>query len=80
MKKLRIPSAIAFTVVVSGAIAAATSASCGGGESPTVDANASCAVFCVYDGSDNGNCPFPTCATGSDLDQCPAGCSPEPVV
>jgi hypothetical protein len=38
------------------------------------------AIFCVYEGSDNGNCPFPTCATGSNLDECPAGCIPEPIV
>lgn len=69
-RRLRIPVALAF-VVVTGA-ATANVVNCGDdGEPP-------CPVFCVYSGSDNGNCPFPTCATGSNLDQCPAGCIPEP--
>jgi hypothetical protein len=75
MKRLRIPLALA--VVTMTGVSAAT---CGGGESPPFDANANCQIFCVYEGSDNGNCPFPTCATGENLDQCPAGCIPEPIV
>jgi len=74
-KQLRIPIALAFVAVTT-----ASAATCGGGESPPFDANANCQVFCVYEGSDTGNCPFPTCATGSNLDQCPAGCIPEPIV
>lgn len=72
-RRLRIPIAIA--VVVVGGIAAANAVSCGDdGQTPQ------CQVECVYSGSDNGNCPFPTCATGSNLDMCPTGCIPEPVV
>ena len=80
MNRLGIPMAIAVTVLAGGATIAAIPSGCGGGESPPFDANANCQVFCVYEGSDNGNCPFPTCATGSDLDQCPTGCIPEPIV
>jgi len=73
-KPLRIPLAIAFVATVAAA-AAVTSVSCGDDGQ-----TAQCEVFCVYSGSDNGNCPFPTCATGSNLDVCPSGCIPEPVV
>jgi hypothetical protein len=72
---LRIPAVLAFTVL--GAGAAASAGSCGGGSTPTVDAN-SC-VLCVYQTVDNGNCPFPTCATGPNHDVCPAGCIIQPV-
>jgi hypothetical protein len=71
---LRIPAVLAFTVL--GAGVAASAGSCGQGK-PTVDAN-SC-VLCVYQSVDNGNCPFPTCATGSNHDVCPAGCIIQPV-
>jgi hypothetical protein len=72
-KQLRIPLAVAFVVV--SAVGTANVVSCGDdGQSRE------CQVFCVYTGSDNGNCPFPTCATGSNLDVCPTGCMPEPVV
>jgi hypothetical protein len=74
-KPLRIPAVLAFTVL--GAAAGATAASCGDTR-PPVDAGTTC-VHCVYQVTDNGNCPFPTCATGSNHDQCPAGCIPEPV-
>ena len=70
MKLLRIPAALAFTVTIGVA--------CNDhGKHP--DASANCQVFCVYQSVDNGNCPFPTCATGSNLDQCPQGCIPEPL-
>jgi hypothetical protein len=75
--QLRIPTVLAFTVL--GTAAAVTTASCGGDAKPTIDAG-SCTVVCVYQSTDNGHCPFPTCATGSDHDQCPSGCIPEPVV
>jgi hypothetical protein len=71
---LRIPTVLAFTVL--GVAAAAASGSCGEGK-PTVDA-ATC-VHCVYQSTDNGNCPFPTCATGEHQDVCPAGCIPQPL-
>lgn len=68
-RPLRIPAALAFTVL-------SVAASCGE-EKPQLDA--ACRI-CVYSGPDNGNCPFPTCATGADQDQCPPGCMPMPVV
>jgi len=71
--RLRIPAALAFTVLGVGAGSTATSC---GNEQPTVDAGC---VYCIYESVDNGNCPFPTCATGSHSDQCPAGCIPAPV-
>jgi hypothetical protein len=74
--RLRIPAVLAFTVL--GTAAAVTASSCGDDGKPTADAGSSCRP-CIYEGSDNGNCPFPTCATGSNHDQCPAGCIPEPV-
>jgi len=65
---LRLPAALAFTVLgVAGC----------GDEKPRVDAQ--CARYCVYETVDNGNCPFPTCATGPAVDQCPPGCVPQPV-
>jgi len=75
-KPLRIPAVLAFTVL--GAAAVASTGSCGEDKpKPKVDA-ATC-VHCVYQSADNGNCPFPTCATGSNHDVCPEGCIPEPV-
>jgi hypothetical protein len=68
---LRLPAALAFTVV--GTVAAV---SCGESR-PTADARCR---YCVYQGSDNGNCPPPTCATGANRDRCPAGCILEPIV
>ena len=74
---LRIPAVLVFSVL--GVTAAVTAASCGGKDTkPTIDAAATC-VPCVYAGSDNGNCPPPTCATGSNHDVCPDGCIPAPV-
>jgi hypothetical protein len=72
---LRIPAVLAFTVL--GAGIAASTGSCGNGAKPTADA--STCVICVYQSADNGNCPFPTCATGSDHDVCPEGCIIQPV-
>jgi hypothetical protein len=69
--RLRIPAALAFTVLGAGVAAS----SCGT-EKPTVDAGC---VFCVYETVDNSNCPPPTCATGSQQDECPPGCIPAPV-
>jgi hypothetical protein len=76
---LRIPAVLAFTVL--GAAVAASAGSCGDG-TPTLDAatgDAAHCVYCVYQSTDNGNCPFPTCATGEHQDVCPAGCIPQPV-
>lgn len=72
---LRIPAALAFTVV--GAAAAASMDSCGG-TTPEPDARA-CPVICVPQGSGSSNCPPTTCATGANHDMCPAGCIPEPI-
>lgn len=73
-RPLRIPAVLAFTVLG----AAASLGSCGDEES-RLDA-AMCERYCIYQGSDNGACPPPTCATGSNHDQCPPGCIPTPVV
>jgi hypothetical protein len=72
-RPLRIPAVLAFTVL--GVAAAAAVTSCGD-EEPRLDA---ACRYCVYETVDNGNCPFPTCATGSNHDQCPAGCIPAPI-
>jgi hypothetical protein len=73
MAQLRIPTVLVFTVLSAGV--AASAASCEDGK-PTADAGC---VLCVYESADTGNCPFPTCATGSQHDVCPAGCIPQPV-
>jgi hypothetical protein len=70
---LRIPAVLAFTVI--GVAAGATASSCGESDPP---GDASCR-YCVYETVDNGNCPFPTCAQGSQHDQCPPGCIPAPI-
>jgi hypothetical protein len=76
---LRIPAALAFTLLGAlGAGAAATVASCGSDTKPMADAAMAC-VPCIYETNDNGNCPPPTCATGSNQDVCPEGCIPAPV-
>jgi hypothetical protein len=74
MKPLRIPAVLAFTVL--GAAAAGSAGSCDSGPAP-VDGR--CVRYCIYQTVDNGNCPPPTCATGSNYDQCPPGCIPEPM-
>jgi hypothetical protein len=73
MPSLRIPAVLAFTVV--GVAAGMSASSCGQGK-PPVDAGCR---YCVYETVDNGNCPFPTCATGSQQDECPPGCIPAPI-
>jgi hypothetical protein len=74
---LRLPAALAFTIV--GAAAGAAAGGCGD-EKPGLDASTKCEVLCIPAGSGSGgNCPPPTCATGSNRDVCPAGCEPEPI-
>jgi hypothetical protein len=73
MRPLRIPAVLAFTVV--GVSAGMAASSCGEG---LTTADAACR-YCVYESVDNGNCPFPTCAMGSQQDECPPGCVPAPV-
>ncbi len=70
--KLRIPTVLAFTVT-------ATIACDGGGKHPDAQGPCNGQPVCVYSSVDNGNCPFPTCATGSNFDVCPEGCIPEPL-
>jgi hypothetical protein len=74
---LRIPAVLAFSVL--GTAMAAATGSCGD-DKPNVDAGieAGTCVYCVYETADNGNCPFPTCATGDRQDVCPEGCIPQP--
>jgi hypothetical protein len=74
MPSLRIPAALAFTL-----LGTAVAASCGkDAVPPPVVVDAAC-VPCVYQATDNGNCPPPTCATGPENDVCPEGCIPAPV-
>jgi hypothetical protein len=76
MPSLRIPAALAFTVV---GTVAASAVSCDGG-TPRQDARA-CQVLCIPQGGGSSSaCPLPTCATGSNHDVCPPGCVPEPIV
>jgi hypothetical protein len=74
---LRIPAALAFTVL--GAAAGAVAAVGCGDEKPAADAS-TCDVLCIaQSGGSGSNCPPPTCATGDDHDICPAGCVPQPL-
>lgn len=73
--RLRLPTALAFTVV---GVAVATAAAVSCGDKPVPTADAACTI-CVYETVDNGNCPYPTCATGSNNDVCPQGCVPQPI-
>ncbi|TMQ15861.1 MAG: hypothetical protein E6J90_24765 [Deltaproteobacteria bacterium] len=77
---LRIPAALAFTVVGAAAVGAAVAAgSCDAGQ-PRHDAT-TCQVLCIPQGGGSSSaCPLPTCATGSNHDMCPPGCVPEPIV
>jgi len=72
--RLRLPTALAFTVGVVGVVAAVVS--CGKTAPPVADAACN---LCVYESVDNGNCPYPTCATGSQADLCPNGCILQPI-
>lgn len=82
---LRVPAAIAFTLVAGTTGAAITALpACGHGESPTdgqladgipVPDDGSCSLFCIPDGTDAGVCPNPApCA--DEMGNCPAGCTP----
>jgi hypothetical protein len=73
--RLRLPTALAFTVVSVAAVAASV-VSCETTTKPTADAACN---LCVYETVDNGNCPVPTCATGSNHDVCPDGCVLQPI-
>ena len=70
---------LAFVVVTGAATAAlVTTSSCDDSDEPT-----SCFVRCFPDGMGGGSsCRGPDfpCATGPNMDQCPAGCIPEPLV
>jgi hypothetical protein len=74
MKQLSLPAVLAVAVITSVSTVAVVT-SCGGDDDPST-----CDVYCVPDTSDE-NCQAPDlpCATGPNLDQCPPGCSPEPV-
>jgi hypothetical protein len=74
-KRLRLPTALAFTVVGVAAVAVAA-VSCETTTKPMADAACN---LCVYETVDNGNCPFPTCATGAAHDVCPDGCILQPI-
>jgi len=77
---LRIPAAIAFTVVAGTAGVTTAITACGHGESPPNDGAISdgttdgsqCELFCIPDGTDAGVCN--TCA--DTMGNCPVGCRP----
>lgn len=74
--RLRIPAMLGVAVLTT-ATTVGLLAACGGDDTPTT-----CDVYCVPEGNGQGSAcqgEEPTCATGPDLDQCPAGCIPEPV-
>ena len=76
MRKLDLPAVLVVTALGAGGTAALVS-SCGGDDDPPA-----CEVYCVpIGGGPSPNCEAPDlpCATGPNLDQCPAGCEPEPV-
>jgi hypothetical protein len=72
--KLRLPAVLSVVVLTAAATAAVTS--CGDDDPPPqADAATTCDVYCFpAGGSGQQNCPFPTCATGPNLDVCPADC------
>jgi hypothetical protein len=84
MRRLRIPCAIAFTVVATASGASMLGSACGGGQSPPdgqladglIPTDGLCSVFCIPDDqSDAGMCPNPApCA--DEMGNCPAGCRP----
>jgi hypothetical protein len=87
-RSLRVPAALAFTVLTGTAAIAGIAAAlpaCGHGESPTdgqmsdgtpIPEDGGCAIFCIPDPeSDAGMCPEnPPC--GDENGNCPAGCRP----
>ena len=82
MRRLRIPTVLAVTLLASGTIAAVAVA-CGGGQTPPDEGGGpvtdviegTCDAFCIPDGTDAGVCPEPAfCADGAG--NCPAGCTP----
>jgi hypothetical protein len=86
-RALRIPCAIAFTVVAGAAATTSLvslASGCGGGQSPTdgqvsdgfTPGDGGCALFCIPDTeSDAGMCPEPVmCA--DEMGNCPPGCRP----
>ncbi len=82
-RRLRIPSAIAFTIVASTAAIGGLMSACEGSPEPPPDALADgntdsnlCEIFCIPDStSDAGVCPDPPPCADSD-GNCPAGCTP----
>jgi len=84
-RKLRIPCAIAFTVVTTTASVGGVMSACGHGSSPPPPSDGAiadgndgglCELFCIPDDTtDAGTCPDPPpCADPEG--NCPAGCRP----
>ena len=77
-KKLDLPAVLVVTALSGAATAAMVTSACGGDDEPPA-----CDVYCTPEGGPGtgSNCMGPDfpCATGPNLDQCPAGCIPEPV-
>ena len=71
--KLRLPAVLSVVVLTAAATVAVTS--CDDDDPPPADAATTCDEYCFpTGGSGDQNCPFPTCATGPNLDVCPADC------
>jgi hypothetical protein len=79
VRPLKIPAVLAVAVLTGAAAATLVStSSCTDDDEPDT-----CFVRCFPDGMGGGaNCRAPDypCATGSNMDQCPSGCVPEPLV
>jgi hypothetical protein len=72
--KLHLPAVLSVVVLTAAATAALTSCDDDNDPPPMADA-AMCQAYCFpTSGPAEANCPFPTCATGPNVDQCPTGC------
>jgi len=73
-KRLRVPLTLAVALSGTAAVVTAVGAiSCDATEPPK-DAQTSCMLFCIPDGTDAGVCPEP--AVCADAGACPSGCTP----
>lgn len=77
MRKTQLPAVLAVTIMAAATTGALLVSSCGGDDQPE------CEVLCVPESTPApAACEGPDypCATGTNMDQCPTGCIPEPVV
>jgi len=78
MRKTQLPAVLAVTIMAAATSGALLVSSCGGDDQPP-----QCEVYCVPETDPPAAaCAGPDlpCATGTNHDQCPTGCIPEPVV